>query len=258
VLYMDQDRQFYLPLKEDELPQCRPAEPGHHVCSHSRTLLPVPAAASCAVTLLQRRDRVPAVRETRLITISSNVWTQLTNTSWIYYAPHREVMTIVRRNRNPVDIPLEETGKLKIFSGCKGYSTNAILYGISTAGSTSVHLPGDLSSQIEFKYACDEDLGITLNFSQIPARMAHRKAMVHLDELRLTSARVSDLLDRVSGQDWENQLVTHHNTHSVVLYLLGSVTVMYWANKLYFLCAGGFSVARIGGEYLVRTWRYPR
>jgi hypothetical protein len=163
-------------------------------------------------------------------------------------------MTIVCRNRNPVDIPLEGIGKIQISSGCKGYSTNAILYGGSTAGSSSVQLPGDLLSQMEFKYACGEDVGIKLNFSQIPAGMAYRKAIDHLDELRLTSARVSDLLDGVSGQDWKKQMVTHHHTHSDVLYLTGSVTLTYWTNKLYFYVRrrafGCPNVWRVRSEHL--------
>ena len=234
VLCLDQAKQFYFTLKEDELAECRRAEPGHHVCTHPRTLLSVPATDSCAVTLLQKRDSVPSVCETRLVRLSSAVWTQLTNNSWIYYAPHRDVMTIVCRYSNSVDIYLEGVGKLQIFPGCKGYSPNAILYGSSVAGNTSVQLPRDLLLQIDFKHACCEDLGVTLNFSQMPAEMTYRKAVFHLDDLRLTSTRVSDLLDRISEQDWKNHLVTHHNTHFVLLYVLVSVSEIYWAIRLYF------------------------
>jgi hypothetical protein len=128
----------------------------------------------------------------------------------------------------------------------------------SGARTPRVQLPADLLSQIKFKCSCHEDFGIKLNFSQIPAQMPYRKAMVHFDEFRLTSARVYNLLDRVSELDWKNQFVTHHNTHSVLLYLFVTVTLIYGTIKLYFMRAGGLLVARIWGKCVVRTWRYPR
>ena len=233
VLCLDQAKQYYFTLKENEVPKCRSAEPGHYVCTHPRTLLSVPAADSCAVTLLQKRKRIPDSCETRLVRLSNTVWTQLASNSWIFYAPHTDVMTIVRHGNNPVDINLKGVGKLQLFPGCKGYSTNALLYGSSVAGNTGVQIPGDLLSQIDIQYACCEELGVKINISQIPVGVAYRKTIAHLDDLRLASARVSDLLEAVDEQDWKNRLVTHRNTHSVLLVLIVSLTFIYWLFKLY-------------------------
>jgi len=61
------------------------------------------------------------------------------------------------------------------------------LYGNSVAGNTSVQLTRDLLLQIDFKHACSEDLGVTLNFSQMSADMTLRKAVFRWDDLKLTS-----------------------------------------------------------------------
>ena len=39
VLCLDQARQYYFTMTEDELPKCKLVDPGHYVCTHQRTLL---------------------------------------------------------------------------------------------------------------------------------------------------------------------------------------------------------------------------
>jgi hypothetical protein len=87
VLCLDRARLYYFTMTEDELLQCKLADPGHYVCTHQRTLLSTLTTESCAVTILQRKDNLPSLCDTRLVRLSNTVWTQLTNNSWIYFAP---------------------------------------------------------------------------------------------------------------------------------------------------------------------------
>jgi hypothetical protein len=112
VLCLDQSKHYYFTMTDVELPKCKLAEPGYHVCSYQRTLLSTFTTESCAVTLLQRRDSLPSVCDTRLVRLSNTVWTQLANNSWIFYAPHPDVMTILCPNNRPVDVHLKGIGKL--------------------------------------------------------------------------------------------------------------------------------------------------
>jgi len=91
-------------MTEDELPKCKLAEPGHYVCTHQRTLLSTLTTESCAVTMLQRMDSHPSVCDTRLVRLSNTVWKQLANNSWICFAPHPGIMTILCHDINPVDV----------------------------------------------------------------------------------------------------------------------------------------------------------
>ena len=84
VLCLDQTKQYYFTMTEDELPKCKSAESDHYVCTHQRTLLSTSSTESCAVTLLQKRDNLPSVCNTRLVRLVNTVWTQLTNNSWIF------------------------------------------------------------------------------------------------------------------------------------------------------------------------------
>jgi hypothetical protein len=95
-----------------------------------------------------------------------------------------------------------------------------------------VQVAEDLSSHIDLKYVCCEELGVHMNFSQIPVEIAYRKTVTHLDELRSASTKVSDLLEKVNEQEWKNY-VTYRNTHSVLLASIISAILIYLLFKLY-------------------------
>jgi hypothetical protein len=232
VLCLDQPKQYYFTMTDGELSKCKSAEPSRYVCKHVRTLLSTVTTDSCAVTLLQTRDSLPPVCDTRLIRLSNTVWTQLSNNSWIFYAPHPDVITILCYDHSPIDVRLKGIGKLQIHSGCTGYSTNTLLYGSSVIGNTSMQIMGDFLSQIDLKNACCEELGVKLNLYQIPVEVTYRKPTAHLDDLRSASTRVSDLLNKVNEQEWKNHHTIYRNTHSVLLALIVGVLFICLLYKL--------------------------
>jgi len=144
----------------------------YYVCAHQRTLLSTLTTDLCAVTMLQRKNSLPSVCDNRLVRFSNAVWTQLTNNSWIYFAPHPDIMTMLCDNNNPVDVCLKGVGKLEVYPGCKGCSASIVLHGSSIIANTSAQIRGDLVSQIDLQYACCEELGVKENFSQLPVEVA--------------------------------------------------------------------------------------
>jgi len=133
VLCLDRAKQYYFTMTEDELPKSKLVEPGHYVCTHQRTLLSTLTTESCAVTMLQRKNGLPPVCDTRLVRLSNTVWTQLSNISRIYFAPrpHPHITTILCHSKNLVDVRLKGVGTLQVHAGCIGYSTGTLLYGRS-------------------------------------------------------------------------------------------------------------------------------
>jgi hypothetical protein len=57
VLGIDRARQCYFTIKENELAQCKVLETGKYVCKQQHTLLSTAIVESCAVLLLQKRER---------------------------------------------------------------------------------------------------------------------------------------------------------------------------------------------------------
>jgi hypothetical protein len=196
-------------------------------------LLSTAAVESYAVLMLQKRETLPSVCDTRLVKLSHTLWTQLANNTWIYFAPHSDTITILCRNENPVYVSLKGAGKLQVHPGCKGYGTTAILYCSSNIGNISTQLKGDLLSQVTLQYHCCEELGIQVNLSKLAVDLTYRKTVSHLDDLKYASKKVSDLLEDVKEQEWRNKHVTYRDTHSVLLFLILSVVSIYLLYKLY-------------------------
>ena len=65
VVCVDQAKQYYFSMREEELSTCKLGEPGHYVCTHQHTLLSTMNSKSCAVALLKKRDNLPPVAQTR-------------------------------------------------------------------------------------------------------------------------------------------------------------------------------------------------
>ena len=136
-------------------------------------------------------------------------------------------------DHRPVDVNLKGIGKLRLYPGCKGYSTHTLLYGIYVAGNTSVQVAEDFVSQIDLNHVCCEELKAKVNLCQTPVNIVYTKTTAHLEDLRSASTKVTDLIKRVDEQQWKNHHVTYGNTHSVVLVLIVCVVSIYLLFKLY-------------------------
>ena len=132
-----------------------------------------------------------------------------------------------------VDVRLKGVGQLQVYPGCKGYSTSILLYGSSVVGDTTAQITGDLVSQFDLQYACCEELGVKVNFSQLPVEVVYRKTVADLDDLRYASRKISDLLEELNEQEWKNKHVAYRSTHSVLLFFVTSVIFAYALYKLY-------------------------
>jgi len=154
-------------MTESELAQCQILEVGQYVCTQQRALLSTATGESCAVLMLHKKETLPVVCDTKLLRLSRTVWTQLTYNTWIYFAPRPDVVTILYRNENPVDVTFRGVGKPQIRAGCKGYGATTILYSSSDVGNTSTRIKGDFLSQVTVQYACCEELGMHINLSKL-------------------------------------------------------------------------------------------
>ena len=149
------------------------------------------------------------------------------------FCPHPDIMTILCHDNNPVDVRLKGVGKLQVYPGCKGYSTSSLLYGSSIVGNTSAQITGDLVSQIDLQYACCEELGVKVNFSQLTVEVVYTETVAQLNDSTYASRKVSDLLVEVNEQEWKNNHAAYRNTHSILLFFVASVIFAYLLYRLY-------------------------
>jgi hypothetical protein len=63
---------------------------------------------------------VPPICDKRIVELSNSAWTQLANNEWIYFIPKSEGITILCKDRPPIDMVVQDVGKLGIHANCKG------------------------------------------------------------------------------------------------------------------------------------------
>jgi hypothetical protein len=124
------------------------------------------------------------------------------NNEWIYAAPHSYNVTLLCDERGPVDTVLQGAGKLRISSGCKGFSTSALLQASFTVMS-NVSFKGDLLTQIPLQYDCCVELGLKFNLSHLSVDVKFKQTVSHFDDLQSANTKVSELEKRIREQKWK-------------------------------------------------------
>jgi hypothetical protein len=104
ILRIDQTRQYYFMITNEELGQCKNTDTDSYICKQRNPLL---SSHSCAVKLLQPRRNIPKSCETRIAKLKNMVWVQLTKNEWIYFSPSTDSVTILCNGKEPTDIVLE-------------------------------------------------------------------------------------------------------------------------------------------------------
>jgi hypothetical protein len=233
ILCLDQARQFSLMLTEDELRQCKRKDSYSYVCKQNQPLLSSHSQESCAVKLLQSNDKIPKSCETRIVKLSNTVWVQLLNNEWIYFSPTVDSVTVLCGEKEPIDVTLKGVGKLHMNSGCKGYSSTALLQTSFTVTNNVSMKGGDLLTQIPLQIECCEDLNEKVNLSSIHLDMKFKHIVSHLDDLKYASFKVSDLEKEVKEQEWKNKHLSSHVSYSVMVYIVLVLISLYALYKLY-------------------------
>jgi hypothetical protein len=124
-------------------------------------------------------------------------------------------------------------GKLSVNTGCKGYSTSALLQTTFTVTNNSSLKVGDLLTQIHLQYDCCKELGVKRNVSNLPLDMKFKQTVSHLEDLKYASFKVAELDKEIKEQEWKNHHVNNHTSYSTIVYVILVVSVMYISYKLY-------------------------
>ena len=233
MLCLDQARQYYLMLTEDELRQCKTKDSNSYVCKQKHPLMSSHVHESCYIRLLQANERIPRSCETRIAKLTNTVWVQLMNNEWIYFSPSIDSVTVLCDGKEPADVLLTGVGKLSINSGCKGYSTSALLQTSFTVASNSSVKGGDLLTQVPLRFDCCEELNMRVNLSSIHLDMKFKQIVSHLNDLKYASFKVSDLEKEIQEQEWKNKHISSHMSYSVMVYIIFAIIGMYAFYKLY-------------------------
>jgi hypothetical protein len=157
-LRIDQTRQYYFRMSDVESDSRKNMNSYTKICKQQHPLSSSHLQESCAVKLLQPRTEIPKNCDTRLVQVKNTIWTQLVKNEWLYFVPVAESVTILCKNKDPLDVMLTGVGKLALNVGRKCYSFDALLQASAVIKANEVK--GKDISQIQFELDCLEEPGI--------------------------------------------------------------------------------------------------
>jgi hypothetical protein len=231
-LCIDQTRQYYFGISNAEINNCKSIDGKTKICKQQHPLLSSHLQETCALKLLQPRLKLPKNCETRLVQVKNTIWTQLDNNEWLYFAPDAESVTILCNDKNLLDVTIAVVGKITLNSGCKGYSSFALLQTSVIVKAKSMKKE-DILSKVNFDFDCLEELGIRFNTSSFPINLEFKHVASHLDDLKHASYKISELEKEIIEQEWKNHQMSKHYAYSVIVYILVSILAVYALYKLY-------------------------
>ena len=195
---------------------CNLLNPMSYVCQQSEPLLSSHLHENCIVRLFQPRVSVPPICD-RIVELSNSVWTQLANNEWIYFVPKSEGITILCKDRPPIDIVVQGDGKLGIQAYCKGFGKSALFQTHSIVNMDTAGYESDFLSKVTLEYDCCEWLNVKVNLSSVHMNTSFKQLVSHLDDLKMASHRISDVENMIKEQEWKRLHAASHTTYSTLV-----------------------------------------
>jgi hypothetical protein len=109
-LWIDRVRQYYFLKESDWMNSCNLLNSRSYVFKQNQPLISSHLQENCVVLLLQSRGNIPPSCDQRVVELSKSVWTQLNINDWIYFIPRSEGITILCREKPPVDVTISGIG----------------------------------------------------------------------------------------------------------------------------------------------------
>jgi hypothetical protein len=165
--------------------------------------------------------------EVRVVQLTHTVWTQVGDTEWMYYTQRADRLTVLCAERDPVDIRLKETGRLRIDPTCKGYSKTALLQPVRVIQGNSSNSKNNRLMQIPLSNDCCEELGTRLNFSTSHFNLKFQETVSHADDWKYAGVKVRDFEKHLRDHEWREKHSITHQSYSIMLYTIVSLVSIY-------------------------------
>lgn len=232
LLCIDTMRQYYYFSSDQELQRCKETNRRRYVCQQSKPLLSSLMQEDCAVRLLKERKLIPGKCEVNYVQLTNTVWTQISDSEWLYYVPSKDSITILCAGHDPVDIPLKGAGKLFVDSNCKGYSRAALLQPLRTGKVNTSGTKEHRLVQVDLHNECCEELGTRVNLNKLKLNLNFRQTVSHADDLRYAGIKVKDLERHVLEHEWKEKHSVLHHGYSIVFFIIVSLVLLYIVVRL--------------------------
>jgi hypothetical protein len=224
ILCVDKKRQYYYFSSDQELRGCKETIEKRYVCKQDKPLLSSQNHEECAVLLLTPQKTLPDSCEVHYVQLNNTVWTQISDTEWIYYVPRKDSITILCADRDPVDAPLMGAGRLAIDFTCKGYSRAALLQPLRSVKTNDSGAKENRLVQVQLNNECCEELGTRVNLSKLNLNLNFRQTISHADDLKYAGITKS----KTWKSTYWNTSGRENTQFCIMGTLLSYILLLYW------------------------------
>jgi hypothetical protein len=230
IILMDQTKQFYVRLTQNELSHCRKISEDRLVCKQRFPIQISPSTSDCEALMLQPIRMIPKSCTQKILEIRETLWTPLKDNSWLFVAPVPDHLTTVCSGQKPSDIEIKDSGMLTFLSDCTGYGDKIMIRSITTH---YVNRTGkDIIPELELPFDCC-DSGINkINLDELQLESPIKNVLMHYDELGIASYKVSEVEKLIEEQEWKLK----HSAKAKHLSVLGSIGAVTLGILISVLC----------------------
>ena len=220
-LLMDIAKRYYTKLKVNELKECKLISFHHRICKQISPVQITHLHEECEVEMLQSIRTIPPSCSQRIAVINQTIWTQLEDNEWLYVAPLPDVLTVLCSKREPSDIEITGTGKLKLHSACRAYGSRILIQAQTVK--TSNNSGKDVIPPLSLEYDCCVSEGKITKMDNLHLELPLKGIVNRLEDLRLASHKVEEVDRLIAEQEWKLKQ-SNFDFHLSFLSYVGMVT----------------------------------
>ncbi|XP_068081741.1 uncharacterized protein [Anabrus simplex] len=188
---VDQERQTYVELSDEQVKQCKWTDNGQRLCKAIFPINNVMSKGSCIVKLLTGVSFIPEDCKKSVMSIYELLWIPIDDNMYIFVSPHETKVTSVCQDITS-DISLNGVGIIQFTDLCTVYSPTSK---IQSAGSVNTTTRKDLVPEVMLIYDCCEQLDSEIKLEDVPElnRVTVGSLLNHISDLRLASHKTEDV-----------------------------------------------------------------
>ncbi|XP_063243809.1 uncharacterized protein LOC134543038 [Bacillus rossius redtenbacheri] len=217
-IMMEHSKQYYAKISKYELSKCKVITKTLRVYRQTFPLINTYAREDCAPKLLYTTGPIPSNCVKKIVELKQTLWIQLEYNEWIYIAPDKEKITIVCDQTGPFDATVEDTGKLKFISACKGYGTNIFISSqleLTTNTSTK-----DVIPKINLDIDCCDETNYKVTLEKLKTKLHLKSTITRLDDLKIAGHKIEEVEHMINEEEWKIKHTNVISRVSVMSYII--------------------------------------
>ena len=230
---MDTDKRYFSGLEVHEIYECKVLNKDLKMCRQNKPLQLAYLEEICEAQMARPIRSIPPSCSQRIVELNHTLWQQLHENEWLFVAPALEVLTVLCDKREPTDVTLSGTGRLRMEPRCKAYGSRVLIQSHVTV---SNHTGKDVIPPLSLGYDCCGSVDKKFKLNRLRLQVSLGGVAGSLDDVKIANHKTEDTERLIYEQDWKAKHFAVDTSMSLLSYV-GMTTMLtlicscYWCLK---------------------------